>query len=428
MTREELFEKYSYLIPYVARMFTRYAKDYDDLHQEIALALWLATARYRECETAFGSFAYHRLRGAAIDWIRRHAALTRSQYAHLREFNELTDRLGREPTEAEYCAETGHTPGTYWAITNYRGAQSPLSIEWEPEARDSTGDRREPLRRRLPDTRRSSVEAIEAALEAGDDIAYWRARLATVLPKLPKRLAYILEEKLAGRTCQEIGTELGVSESRISQLMTSIPRHIASIERGQIPTRPREGHTPDDALQRFKILEGEEPGLSVAELAARLGVPRERVAGFRLYARGKTRAIPRAERLALVLDRLRTDPEIGIAEIALAINGSRGTAYDTLIEARAILAAERRRRVKADSHPEFTIYDSDVWVQREKPFDGGLYTRAARILFPSPQMHQSQLRTGKFDALARWVFERPPLGDRRFGITYGGHERPQGKE
>ncbi len=93
------------------------AVDRDDMEQIGLMGLLEALRRYGEPDTAFGSYAGLRIRGAILDELRRQdwrPRTVRQQSHRLRDqVRALTRRLGREPSEQETIAGLGVTAQAY---------------------------------------------------------------------------------------------------------------------------------------------------------------------------------------------------------------------------------------------------------------------------------------------------------------------------
>lgn len=156
---------------------------------------------------AFDRFASTRIRGALLDELRGRDWASRSVRARARSLqaatDDLTARLGRAPTTEELATELGV------------GAEA---------VRQLTGDVH---RATVLNYESLAVEGDAGAFLAGDDETpeeamlsrERRGYLADAVTALPERLrrvvvAYFFEE----RSMQDIADELGVSESRVSQL------------------------------------------------------------------------------------------------------------------------------------------------------------------------------------------------------------------
>ncbi|MBP1634945.1 MAG: fliA 2 [Acidobacteria bacterium] len=205
-------------LPFVEALARRVASsmphsiDIGDLVQDGVLGLIDAAQRYDASRgIKFETFAERRVRGAMIDALRREAwpRGVRRQRRELEAAREsLRRELGHEPSVADLAARVGSDEKrlnrTILRITTIEST-SPLSA----------GDHHHDDAARPAVLVPSEPESPDAALERTEVQDRVRAAIAT----LPAR-----ERKLIGLyyfgdvTMKEIGTELGVNESRVSQL------------------------------------------------------------------------------------------------------------------------------------------------------------------------------------------------------------------
>lgn len=155
----------------------------------------------------FHHYAAMRVRGALLDELRSQDWATRPVRASARRLDaareQLTARLGRMPTQVELATEMGVETTAVDAITN--DVHRALVVNYE--AILTSGDGEDVL---LP-----SADSPELQLLDRERNAY----LVDAIRALPERLrtvviGYFFED----RSMQEIGDELGVSQSRVSQL------------------------------------------------------------------------------------------------------------------------------------------------------------------------------------------------------------------
>lgn len=93
------------------------AIDIEDLAQIGMVALVEAANAFEDRGHAFSTYATMRVRGAMIDYLRRHASICRSAMARRRELASaraaLQRRLGRNPDDGEMAAEMGLDAAAY---------------------------------------------------------------------------------------------------------------------------------------------------------------------------------------------------------------------------------------------------------------------------------------------------------------------------
>ena len=179
----------------------------DDLTSAGLTALVQAARSYDEARgVPFTRYAATRVRGAIIDELRGIDWASRSVRRRARELEEtrtrLAGRLGRTPTDAEVAAAAGVTAEELAANADDVSRASVMSLQ-------GFGDT--PIDDVLP-TRAPSPEE---KVEQNERIGY----LVDSVALLPERLRVVVEGYFfAERPMAEIADELGVSESRVSQM------------------------------------------------------------------------------------------------------------------------------------------------------------------------------------------------------------------
>jgi RNA polymerase sigma factor for flagellar operon FliA len=192
--------------------------DLDDLIQAGYLGLLEAMQRYDESSgTPFQAFANSRIRGAMIDELRTRDWLPRSVRRRARELDEcvtqLQQSLGRAPAEYEIVEALGLDVDEYHALLNDTNNGLHLPLEqlaeegWEPMA-DTDGEGNPHLEAAYGEQREELMAAIEDLPE--------REKLLLAL--------YYQEEM----NLKEIGSLMGVSESRVCQLHSQAVGRIRS--------------------------------------------------------------------------------------------------------------------------------------------------------------------------------------------------------
>ncbi|MFY0408073.1 sigma-70 family RNA polymerase sigma factor [Solicola sp. PLA-1-18] len=154
----------------------------------------------------FERYAAIRVRGALLDELRGLDWATRSVRRRAREVeqtrNRLAAELGRVPSAAELAAATGLTTQELASHADDVARSSVLSLQgFDDRQADDLDVRRAP--------------AADTIIEKREQIAYLQDAVAT----LPERLRVVVEGWfIHERPMAEIAVELGVSESRISQM------------------------------------------------------------------------------------------------------------------------------------------------------------------------------------------------------------------
>jgi RNA polymerase sigma factor for flagellar operon FliA len=216
--RDRLIEKYLPLVHHVVArlpvtMPATLARD--DFYSVGVIGLMHAARTYDPARGAsFKTFAFTAIRGAILDEIRRHDPVPRSRRDRLRRIERassaLQARLGRAPTLDELAGELGIGSEELDADLLAQHTCRLLSLDDAAPRPDAESD--------------SLAGAIEGAAVAPPDAAMHREqvdRLARAIGELAEtdRTAIVLYyyENLF---LKEIGGVLGVSESRVSQILS----------------------------------------------------------------------------------------------------------------------------------------------------------------------------------------------------------------
>ena len=238
--RERLVEAHLALVKFLAaRIASRLPRHFrfDDLFSAGLMGSLAAVDDYDpERGVSFSSYASHRIRGAIFDELRRLDWMPRGSRARMRHaqraIDTLSGRLVRLPTDQEVAKELGIEPETYRAslskgITLVSLSADGASGTGEPSLVDSVEDG-------------SSPDPF-LTLAEGER----RAMLGRLIDGLPERerqvLALYYYEEL---TMREIGTVLGVTESRVSQLHSSaVLRLRVTLRRERLEAEAGPGNT-----------------------------------------------------------------------------------------------------------------------------------------------------------------------------------------
>ncbi|ACZ38007.1 FliA/WhiG family RNA polymerase sigma factor [Sphaerobacter thermophilus] len=214
-TREALIRQYAPLVKYVVdrlRVALTATLDRDDLLGYGTIGLIEAIDRFDpERGVKFETFAIQRIRGAIIDAVRTLDLVPRTARQRARAieqaYREIFAATGRMPPEEEVAAHLGMTIDAFrQALQDAACAILPL----QQSDRDGEGT----LEDTLPDAQ--ATEPLDAAVRS--DLVH---RLAAALERLPERdrlivTLYYYEEL----TLREISEVLGITESRVSQLLS----------------------------------------------------------------------------------------------------------------------------------------------------------------------------------------------------------------
>ncbi len=192
----------------------------DELIQVGTIGLIEATKNFDASKGVdFELFAKTRIRGAIIDQVRKLSYLPRSAMVTIREHNEasatLSSTLGREPSHSELADFMGKDIESFQKERNHAHRFQTVSIESQlPEVSD------------IPSTLGTLADDPEAKLSKEQLMA----AVACAIAQLPERektivsLYYVEEMNL-----KEIGSILGVSESRISQLLSLTVKQLRAV-------------------------------------------------------------------------------------------------------------------------------------------------------------------------------------------------------
>ena len=162
---------------------------------------------------SFETYAGIRIRGAMIDEVRKGDWTPRSVHRNARAISEaiqlLENRLGREARESEIAAELGVDLASYHTMLQDQAFAKLQSFEeLLPEAEEDEGDEFD-----LPGSHAGPQQQIERE--------HFIAALGSAIGQLPQREQLVLslyyDEEL---NLKEIAAVLGVTESRISQIIS----------------------------------------------------------------------------------------------------------------------------------------------------------------------------------------------------------------
>ncbi len=185
------------------------------------MGLFDAATKYRDDkEVVFPTYAKHRIRGAILDSLRQQDWASRDLRKRYKQMEattlELTTKLGRTPTEKEVAEAMGLNSRRWQALmVDFRSlnAAATQSHPYEGE---------EQLAPEIPATPAQSPDRLFARSEL-------RGKLSSAMKTLPERYQQVVtmyyENDL---TMKEIGSRLGVNESRVSQI------HKGALERMQV--------------------------------------------------------------------------------------------------------------------------------------------------------------------------------------------------
>ncbi len=203
---------------FVRRLARRLARNlpshvsFDDLVGAGMLGLIDASRRFDPAKSdRFETFAEFRVKGAILDELRRYDLMARNARLATkriaRKTQELTAKLGRPPTEDELATGLDMSVGDYRELVARVGSVRMLSLDEMSRSDDEGGRGMElPSHTPQPDELTLKREMVR--------------RLGQAIANLPPRKQRVLEMYYQREmTLREIGLELGVTESRICQIM-----------------------------------------------------------------------------------------------------------------------------------------------------------------------------------------------------------------
>jgi RNA polymerase sigma factor FliA len=214
--RNRLVEEYLPLVQHVLGRLTIHLPvtlDREDLFEVGVLGLMQATQTFNPAKgAAFKTHAFTTIRGAILDEIRKHDPIPRSRRDRVRLLDQverkLSDELGRTATPEEIAQAAGLTiEQVEESLVNAHGATM-LSLE-DQASDDGEGPRLSKCLA-LPRCDDPADQAARAEL---------KEQLATAIVNLPERERRVIVLYYAeGLRLKEIGTVLGITESRVCQL------------------------------------------------------------------------------------------------------------------------------------------------------------------------------------------------------------------
>lgn len=279
--RDALIEQHLPLVQHVlyqiAAHFPRHA-DRDELAQAATLGLVEAAHRYDpERGVPFDRWAAVRIRGAILDSVRALDFAPRSLRAASRQLEEakssLTVELGRTPNDGETADLLGMSPGELGELQARVHRALVLSLD-APSANDDDGDTLT-----IADSVTDTDPDACTLLESRELVAY----LHDAVELLPERLRIVVTGYfMDGWSSAELASELGVTESRVSQLRSEA---LAMLRSGIEAQYGSPTATADDEVSRRAARRRE----SYADAIAASSTMRSRLAGSTL-----TPAVPAA--------------------------------------------------------------------------------------------------------------------------------------
>ncbi len=219
--RDRLVEQFLPLVRYVvARLPVTMpgSLDRDDFFSVGVMGLMHAASTYDPGRGAsFKTFAYTAIRGAVLDEVRKHDPVPRNRRDRLRQMEKknsaLWSELDREPTLAELAQAMGCTEQELDEDLQALHTARTLSLD-ESRGGGDEGDEGNTLMSQI-----GADDAVDPVAEA--DKKEQLVRLSKAIAELPETERHVVvlyyHEQLF---LKEIGEILGVTESRVSQILT----------------------------------------------------------------------------------------------------------------------------------------------------------------------------------------------------------------
>lgn len=185
----------------------------DDLIGAGILGLIDAMERYDPAKSdRFETFAEFRVKGAILDELRRYDIMARNARLKSKQLartaQELTAVLGRPPVDHEVAKSMGLSIEDYRTLVNRVGNVRVLSLDDVSGDHDTANDRS------------FQLSAPDLAPDEVSSIREMREHLEQAISGLPERQQRILDMYYRREmTLKQIGVEVGVTESRVCQIM-----------------------------------------------------------------------------------------------------------------------------------------------------------------------------------------------------------------
>jgi RNA polymerase sigma factor FliA len=230
LSREEIIHKYLHLVKYVAgRISVNLPSnvDIDDLINDGVFGLIDAIEKFDDSRAVkFETYAITRINGAIIDALRCLDWVPRTVRRRAREIDraheELEFELGRDPTDEELAKRLNMSMSQLDRTRQRVRGTSVVSLE---DPLPNVGDHELFVRDTLEDTESD----VTSEIERGEQ----REELVRAVESLtPQERTVIQRFYFNGETLKEIKVELGVSESRVSQIHAQAVTHLRQMLRG----------------------------------------------------------------------------------------------------------------------------------------------------------------------------------------------------
>lgn len=226
--RHKLMLQYIGLVKYVLNsmnLATNAVLDHDDLLQIGIIGLHDAFERFEiQRGIKFETFAVPRIRGIILDEVRKVDFLSRTARKRSQDFLQAADQLrsekGRDVSSEEVLVKLGVSPDEYKIyLRAAAAATSSLSLQdSQMEAEENSSDEDSPTRG-IEAVADHEQESILDKMEREEVLNF----IVKYLQKIPERQRLVMTlyyyESL---TFKEIGMAIGITESRVCQIHTSV--------------------------------------------------------------------------------------------------------------------------------------------------------------------------------------------------------------
>jgi len=229
LSREEVIHKYLHLVKYVAgriSMNLPSSVDINDLINDGVFGLMDAIEKYDSSRAVkFETYAVTRINGAILDALRSLDWVPRTVRQRAREMDraaeELEGKLGRAPTSEELAEQLDLSSDEFDEVARRVHGTAVVSLEELLPVRGGEGVT-------LADTLYDEEGDVTRDLEH-DEL---KAELVQAVESLAPQERTVIElYYFRGRRLREIKGELGVSESRVSQIHSAAVEHLRELLR-----------------------------------------------------------------------------------------------------------------------------------------------------------------------------------------------------
>ena len=228
--RDELIIENLHLVNVIAAYVRRSVPvhiELDDLIHAGTMGLFDAASKYQaEKEVAFSTYAKHRIRGAILDSLRQLDWASRDMRRRYKQVEtvtrELTLQLKREPTEAEVAKAMGLDARRWQSLmVDFCNMATAAASRTRTEQEEA-----QPVRE-VPCAPAQCPDQVFARTEM-------RRKLQSAIGTLPKRHQEVVKLYYENDlSMKEIGSVLGVNESRVSQIHKNALTRMQSVFTGK---------------------------------------------------------------------------------------------------------------------------------------------------------------------------------------------------